>query len=61
MADFEVHEIGTAREIRLSRQLSNAIQQLIEQYGPGIIPQAIKGPYDKLYDYYQQQIHEQTL
>jgi hypothetical protein len=56
MPDFETHPIGTYEEIKYSRKLANSIQQLIEQYGEGIIPHSILVPYKKLYQLYQIQI-----
>jgi hypothetical protein len=56
MSDFETHARGTYAEIKQSRELANAIQQLIDQYGEGIIPHSILVPYKKLYQLYQIQI-----
>lgn len=56
MKDFEVHARGTTEEIRLSRELTQAIQQLIEQYGEGIIPNSIRTPYNRLLGQYMRQI-----
>ena len=56
MKDFEVHARGTTEEIRLSRELTQAIQQLIEQYGEGIIPHSIRMPYNRLLGQYMRQI-----
>jgi hypothetical protein len=56
MPDFETHSIGTYEEIKHSRILANAIQQLMDQYGEGIIPHSILVPYKKLYQLYQIQI-----
>lgn len=53
MADFETHPIGTHEEIVRSRELANAIQQLMDQYGEGIIPHSILAPYKRLYQMYQ--------
>ena len=33
MSDFEVHPIGTATEIKYSRELVKAIEQITYQYG----------------------------
>ena len=46
--DFEVHERGTAEELRRSRDLVNAIEQLIIQYGEGIIPRSVLEKYKPL-------------
>lgn len=56
MSDFEVHAIGTTTEIRLSRELARAIEQIIVQYGPGIIPKSILRAYNELNDHYARQI-----
>ena len=56
MSDFETHARGTYAEIRQSRELANAIQQLMDQYGEGIIPHSILVPYKKLYQLYQLQM-----
>lgn len=54
--DFEVHPIGTANEIKLSRQLSSAIEQITQQYGDGIVPHSVFKAYKELTDYYAIQI-----
>jgi len=54
--DFEVHPIGTANEIKLSRQLSSAIEQITHQYGDGIVPNSVFKSYKELTDYYAVQI-----
>ena len=59
MSDFEVHSIGTTKEIRLSRELATAIEQLVKQYGVGIIPPAIRKPYERLYEHYTDQIEKE--
>jgi hypothetical protein len=48
MSDFEVHEIGTAREITLSRELLEEIRQVIESYGEGIMPVGVLQAYKRL-------------
>jgi len=48
MSDFEVHEIGTAREIRLSRELLEEIRLVIESYGEGIMPVGVLQAYKRL-------------
>ena len=53
MSDFETHPLGTHQEIVLSRELTKAIEQLIKQYGEGIIPHSISIPYNNLKDYYE--------
>jgi hypothetical protein len=56
MPDFETHPLGTCDEIIYSRKLANAIQQLIDQYGEGIIPNSILVPYKQLYNLHQRHI-----
>ena len=51
MSDFETNPIGTQKEIELSRKLKKAIEQLISQYGEGIVPHQISVPYNNLRDY----------
>lgn len=54
--DFEVHARGTAEELRRSRELATAIEQLITQYGEGIIPKSILDRYKPLRTMYEQHI-----
>jgi tryptophanyl-tRNA synthetase len=54
--DFETHPTGTAEEIRLSRDLARAIDQLIKQYGI-IVPQSVIKPYNKLLEHYQKEMN----
>lgn len=58
--DFEVHPIGTTDELRCARELANAIEQLMEQYGEGIIPHSIRVPYNKLRGQYIRQIQSEA-
>ena len=58
--DFEVHPIGTTEEIRLSRQLSSAIEQITHQYGAGIVPNSVFKAYKELTDYYAVQIEREN-
>jgi hypothetical protein len=59
MKDFEVHEIGTAKELRLSRALSNSIYLLCEQYGEGIFHESVLSPYKELIKMYKEQIEKE--
>jgi len=54
--DFEVHPRGTAEELRRSRELATVIDQLIVQYGEGIIPKSILDKYKPLRLMYQRHI-----
>jgi hypothetical protein len=52
MSDFEVHERGTAAELKASRELSKEIEQAIEQWGEGILPNNVLQAYKRLYGQY---------
>ena len=60
MNDFEVHEIGTARELKLSRDLSREIEETTRQYG-NMIPQNVLNAYYKLREHYAKQIEAGML
>jgi hypothetical protein len=60
MKDFEVHPIGTAEEIRLSRVLANEIEQITHQYG-GVVPHNVILAYNKLYEHYMKQIQNEEM
>ena len=53
MSDFETSPIGTQKEVLLARVLVKAIEQLINQYGEGIVPHSILNPYLDLKDHYE--------
>lgn len=61
MSDFETHPIGTATEIRLSRALATQIEQVMQQYGPGILPHNVVNAYNKLYEHYIRQMESEQL
>lgn len=61
MSDFETHPVGTAREINLSRALATQIEQVMQQYGPGILPHNVVNAYNKLYEYYIIQMENEQL
>ena len=61
MSDFEVHPIGTYTEIKYSRELANAIEQITQQYGNGIVPNSVLNAYLKLRQYYAVQIESENL
>ncbi len=52
MGDFEVHSIGTAEEIRLSRDLARSIYDLEQPY-KGIISQSGLQAYEALTEHYK--------
>lgn len=60
MSDFEVHDIGTAREIKLSRDLAREIEQCIRQYG-NVVPESVLNAYFKLKEHYALQIQSGML
>ena len=53
--DFETHPIGTAEEIKLSRDLARAVDQIIKQYGL-VVPNSVVAPYNRLLEHYQKQM-----
>ena len=55
--DFEVNPRGYAEEIRLSRELSNAIEQNLTQWGQ-VVPHDVYSAYLKLKKHYQVQIEQ---
>jgi hypothetical protein len=61
MNDFEVHERGTARELRLSRELTDEIRQVIESYGEGIIPLNVLQAYKRLLGEYMHQRNKEEI
>ena len=61
MSDFEVHEIGTARELRLSRELTEEIRQVIESYGEGIVPVGVLQAYKRLLGEHIRQMSNEEL
>jgi hypothetical protein len=60
MSDFEVHPIGTAQEIKLSRDLAREIEQVTRQYG-NVVPENVLNAYYKLKEYYALQIESEML
>jgi hypothetical protein len=61
MKDFEVHPIGTFTEVKLSRELVHAIEQVTQQYGAGIIPTSVLTAYMELRNHYAIQIESELL
>lgn len=57
MSDFEVHAIGTTKEIQLSRALAREIEQSIKQFGI-VVPHSVMSAYTKLNEHYQWQIEQ---
>lgn len=60
MSDFEVHDIGTARELKLSRDLAREIDQVTRQYG-NVVPENVMNAYLKLKEHYALQIESELL
>ena len=61
MKDYEVHPIGTFNEIKYSRELANAIEQITKQYGKGIVPNSVFNAYCKLKAHYNVQLELKNL
>jgi hypothetical protein len=59
MSDFEVHNIGHFEEIKLSRELANAIEQELQAYGQ-VIPHSVMQAYLRLKKHYEWQIENGT-
>lgn len=57
MNDFEVHEMGSHTEIKLSRALARTIEQNLIQYG-NVMPQDVINAYHELQKHYQRQIEQ---
>lgn len=60
MNDFETHPRGTADEIKCSRELAEEIRQLVEQYGPNMLPHTIMQAYNRLQGQYIRQYQMET-
>jgi hypothetical protein len=61
MNDFEVHPRGSFTEVKLSRELVNAIEQVTQQYGSGIIPTPVLKAYLELKNHYAIQVETESL
>jgi hypothetical protein len=59
--DFEVHPRGTADELRLSRELMEAMRVEMESFGKGLFPHAVTQAYNRLYGQYIRQIQSEQL
>lgn len=59
MNDFEVHDRGTAAELKASRELASVIEQAIDQWGEGIFPQDVLQAYKRLRGQYVKQIQSE--
>lgn len=59
MTDFEVHDIGTATELRLGRQLVNEIKQAGDQYGLGLFPVNVLAAYKEIIDFHTKQLENE--
>jgi hypothetical protein len=60
LSDFEVHEIGSYTEIKLSRALARTIEQNLIQYG-NVMPQDVIKAYHELQKHYQRQIEQGAM
>ena len=58
MSDFETHEIGTAKELKLSRALYDAVaRQINNEFDDKSINAEIRNAHDELRRHYQWQVH----
>jgi len=60
MSDFETHQVGTFKEIKLSRDLAREIDQVTRQYG-NVIPENVMNAFYKLKEHYAVQIGSELL
>lgn len=60
MTDFETHPRGTNEELRLSRELAQAIEAQLRE-DPQAIPLAIRQAYNRLYGQYVRQLQNDVL
>ena len=51
MNDFEAHQLGTANELKLSRDLAREIEQTLKQFGR-VIPNNVEQAYYRLREHY---------
>jgi hypothetical protein len=58
-ADFETHPIGTAKEIRLSRELMDEITEVVQAYEAGIFPIGVLKAYHNLLAHYEWQMENE--
>jgi uncharacterized protein (DUF2235 family) len=58
-SDFEVHAIGTATELRLSRELAKQMKQVGEQFGFGLFPENVSAAYHKLIAHYNNHMNDE--
>lgn len=52
MSDFEVVELGTIREVQLSRNLAREIQQTLDQFGE-VFPSNVMKAFEELKAYHE--------
>lgn len=50
--NFELHQLGTTKEIKLCRELVVDMLQLSKQYGYGIFPESVAKKLDNIVKYY---------
>lgn len=61
MSDFEVHPIGTTRELALSRKLARAIAEAINSRETVAFPSDVMSAYTQLIREYDRQMETQPL
>lgn len=58
--DFEVHERGTANEIRLARKLVKAIDLEVKLYGE-VVPRSVFNAYKDVVKFYKEELEMEIL
>ena len=59
--DFEVLPRGSIQELKLSRELVAAIEQITSQFGTGIVPHSVFTAYAKLRDHHAIRMESENL
>lgn len=60
ITDFEVHNRGTADEIRLARKLVKAIDLEVKLYGE-VVPRSVFNVYKELMEFYKKELNMEKL
>lgn len=52
MNDFEVHHIGTSKELQMTRELIVQLKQVTDQYGIWLLPQPARTTFQNILKFY---------